>query len=74
MTKTEVIIRDLENELKQAINRKAALEASIERSEEAIAENDARVKEAREEIKKLEEKIADLQYQADLLRGKYTDL
>lgn len=74
MTKTEAIIRDLENELKQAINRKAALEASIERSEEAIAENDARVKEAREEIKKLEEKIADLQYQADLLRGKYTDL
>ena len=43
LTETEALIRDLENQLRNARNRKEALEASIKKSEWVIAENDKKI-------------------------------
>ena len=74
LSETEALIRELENQLRNARNRKDALEASIKRSEETIAENDRRIDEAREKIRQLEEEIRNLRDKADHLRSKYTEL
>ena len=48
------MIRDLETQLRNAKNRKEALEASIKKSEWVIAENDKKIEEARAKIRELE--------------------
>lgn len=74
LTETEAIIRDLENQLRAAKNRKAALEESIRKSEAIIDSNDKRIAEARAKIDDLEDKIRDLRDKVDALRAKATSL
>ena len=74
LTETEALIRELETQLKNARNRKEALEASIKKSEWVIAENDKKIDEARAKIRELEEEIRQLRDKADHLRAKYTEL
>lgn len=68
------MLRDLENQLRAAKDRKNALEASIKRSEGVIAENDKRVADARDKIRQLDKEIDDLQDKANALRSKFTEL
>ena len=74
LSETEAVIRDLETQLRNARNRKEALEASIKKSEAVIAENDRKIEEARAKIRVLEEEIRNLRDKADHLRAKYTEL
>ena len=74
LTETEALIRDLENQLRAANNRKDALEASIAKSEAIIRENDKKIDAARAKIRDLEDEIRRLRDKVDALRARYTEL
>lgn len=74
LTEVEALIRNLENQLRDARNKRESLLASISKSEAIIRENDKKIAEARDNIDKLEEAIAALRDQADSIRRRCTDL
>ena len=74
LTEVEALIRDLENQLNSARNRRQAIIASIARSQEIIAENEKKIAEARSKIEALEKEIEALRDKADSIRRKCTDL
>ena len=74
LTEIESNIRSLEAELADARNREAALNASIKKSNDAIARNDGRVSDLRARIRALEEEIRRLRDEVDRTRAKYNDL
>lgn len=74
LVETEARIRDLENQLAAARNRKAALEESISKSEAIIAEDEKKIATARDNIRKLEAEIRRLRDQADTLRARVNEL
>jgi archaellum component FlaC len=74
LTEVEALIRDLENQLNAARNRRESILASIARSQEIIAENEKKIAEARSKIEALEKEIEALRDKSDSIRRKCTDL
>lgn len=64
----------MESQLADARNREAALNASISKSNDAIARNNQRVKDLRAQIAALENEVSRLRDELDRTRAKYNDL
>ena len=67
-------IRDLENQLQLARERKAFLETSVAEAKAKLEENEAKIDDAYAQIAILEKTIRDLANQADAIRAKITTL
>lgn len=74
LTSVDAKIRDLQNQLQAAQQRKAYLTTSIESSLALIAKNEANINSALDKIREIEANIRTLRDQADALKAKTTSL